>query len=213
MFFLPSRSRPHNLLRFLDAWDETRATERVLLILYPDDPTLPQYRQILLPPSWLLFLTPPDPAFVGPKLNMAFHTFPTEPFYGALADDIVPRTMNWDKLLAAAANNHNVAWPDDTIQGAGLCTHFVVGGDLVRRYGWFSLPGLKGLYIDNVWMHIGGALNRLCYLPGVILEHRHWSNNKAPLDASYERHSHYVEDREVFERWWATWETAHAKSN
>lgn len=204
MFILPSRSRPHNIARLVIAWRATNATSPLVLRLDLNDPRLPEYLEIKMPPHWFVRIGSPN--FVGPLTNEVFKEWPNSDWYGILGDDVVPLTYEWDRKLSEACGSNAIAYGNDTIHGRNLCTHPVIGGELVREMGFITLPGLKGLYGDTVWMHIGQTRDCLKYLDNVILEHRHWSNGKAPMDASYASHTRYAEDQGVYERWRSQWQ-------
>lgn len=190
MWILPSRGRPHNIIRLLKAYDETGATTPVWLRLDDDDPQ-PEY----VHKNWIVE--------IGLRLslseiyNEAFQKFPNEPFYGFIADDVVPKTREWDKILIKAAGPDGMAVPVETTGG---CPHFVLGGNLVRSVGWLALPGLDRLYIDTVWHDMAKESNVLKYLPEVVLEHRHFSNGKALFDKTY-RKERKVQDKLIYETW------------
>ena len=196
MFVLPSRGRPHNLRRLLDAWEETRATLPVWLRLDDDDPNLPEYLTISLPSLWHLE--------VGPRVslsiiyNKVYELVPeTTGWWGLIADDVVPETVNWDFKLVEAAGAGGMAVPAGGHDDEGA-PHFVLGGDLVRDIGWLALPGLDRIYIDTVWMLIAKHKGVFRRMPNVMLRHHHFSNGKALFDDTYRKH-HKPEDRRVYE--------------
>lgn len=202
MWVLPSRGRPKNLIRFFDAFEKTSGSTPGLVILDRDDPVLDGYREVILPPGWSLILEPKHPT-LGALQNSIFDRWPNNPWYGLIADDVVPLTEEWDKKLVDAAGSDGIAFPHDSINGGRQFTHGVIGGDLVREMGWLILPGLDRVYGDNVWTHIGEKRGVLRYCPDVKLDHLHFSNGKAPMDKTYEKH-HVSNDRDIFEKWLAT---------
>ncbi len=189
MWIMPSRSRPHNVLRFIKAYDETKATTPVWLRLDKDDPN-PGY----IHENWIVEIGPRLP--LSEIYNEAFRLYPDSPWYGFIADDVVPKTLYWDRLLINAAGIDGMAVPS----GGEGTPHFVLGGDLVRSVGWLSLPGLDRLYIDTVWENIAKKRNVLRYVPNVILEHRHFSNGKALFDRTY-RKEKKAEDKLIYQTW------------
>lgn len=198
MFILPTRGRPENLARFVEACERTRVWEWPCRVrVDADDPALPAYHALKLPP-WFTIRVGPRVSN-GPALNEQFQAEPFWGFYGVLADDVVPETPGWDSALIAAAGRDGVAFADDGIQGAALATHPVLGGDFVRALGWIALPGLKRLYADNVWTEIARARGVLRYLPDVSLRHVHFSTG-APMDATYAKPD-AAEDERIYRAW------------
>jgi len=198
MFLLPSRSRPDKLKRFIDAWHTTGATAVVVLLLDEDD--APRYEAIEKPDSWLVSIGPRQP--IAHRQQWVFEWARDEPYYGLLGDDLLPRTEGWDQKLIEAAGDDGVAFGKDSIYNGSFASHPVVAGELVRRIGWLSLTGLQHLYVDAVWTEIGRQLGTLRYLPDVVVEHLHFSNQKAELDKTYNDHFKYSDgDKRVFEAW------------
>jgi len=198
MWFLPSRGRPANLERFVKAYTETGATTPVYLWFDLDDPRLKEYQDVEIPDNWAVHVN--GSRNIGEMMNQFVKTFPDAAFYGFLADDCLPRTPGWDKALIEAAGDWGIAYPNDLFQGEKLCTFPCCGGRLVRELGWWALPGLRHLFIDDALMTVGKRIGRLTYLPDVVLEHLHFGNGKAPMDETYVKTSH-AEDEAVFQAW------------
>jgi hypothetical protein len=207
MFSLPSRGRPHNLRRFLAAYEDTGATHPVWLRLDTDDPALPEYDAIHLPDHWLKTVGPRHPNRCNGAVAEMFAAFPDEPVYGLLADDLIPRTQGWDSKLIEAAGTHKLAFPDDGMNGPNLATHPVIGGDLARAIGWLVLPGVLHSFVDTALYVIAGHCGLLVHLPDVLVEHMHplardkQGNPKAANDGIYRYAETYTRDSAVFYKW------------
>lgn len=195
MWILPSRGRPHNVERFLRAYIETGATTPVLLRLDDDD-----CGYNVIHDNWIVE--------VGPRLplsgiyNDIYHRHRC-PWYGFIADDVIPETLNWDTRLIGVADRDGMAVPSGGHDEDGT-PHFVLGADLVNSMGWLCLPGLHRLYIDTVWADIAAARGVLRRVPEVVLKHHHFSNGKALMDATY-RKPNREEDRTTYENWRKQW--------
>ena len=166
-----------------------------MILVDNDDPLASAYRDMALPDSWAILTNPRGP--LSELYNRAFKANPDLRWYGFLADDVVPETPGFDRLLIATAGRDGMAVPagGETTGGA---PHFVLGGDLVRSVGWLALPGLKRLYIDTVWVDIARARGVLRYRPDVTLRHDHFSNGKALFDATYRKPRG---DRAIYDAW------------
>lgn len=198
MFVVPSRSRPHNIARLIAAWRATAAASPALVCVDADDPMLAAYRALHLPEDWTLRVGAREG--LSALYNAALAARPGCAWYGVFADDVVPETELWDRVLIGAAGAHGLAWGDDGINGRAHATHFVVGGDLVRALGFLALPGLERLYIDTAWHEIARRRGITCYRPDVIVRHHHFSNGLAPFDATYRKCAKDA-DRRVFQAW------------
>lgn len=184
MFVIPSRGRPQNIRRLIDAVEKTSSGGyRFMLMLDYDDPSLGGYPKAdELPVQWERMVQ--DRRSLSSIYNTAFVSLPKQKWYGIFADDVEPQTQDWDKKLVEAAGSNGMAFGDD---GIGSPTHFVLGGDLVREKGWLALPGLQRLYIDTVWRDIAFSRGVLNYLPDVHLIHLHPSVGKGMMDATYKK--------------------------
>lgn len=198
MWILPSRGRPKNLLRFFQHWELTESTTPGVVVLDRNDPALDGYREVVLPSAWSLIVI--EPIGLGATFNYVFNHWPHNPWYGMLADDVIPRTQGWDKILVEAAGNDGISYADDGINADRQVTHCVLGGDLVRSLGWICLPGLQRIYIDNVITEIGQDRGVLRYCGDVSLEHMHFSNNKAEMDKTYEK-PEASSDLAIYQKW------------
>jgi hypothetical protein len=180
------------------AYIATNSTVMVCLIFDEDDPCLDEYMQIKKPMDWVEMVMPKnDDAGIMDLENHVMQYAPAQPYYGMLGDDSVPETVEWDQRLIEAAGSDGVAWPNDGIQGGKFGTMLVLGGDLVREMGWIAPPGLKHLYVDNLWTAIGRARGKATYLPEVIVRHHHFSNGLAIYDETYRRHSKFAANDQV----------------
>ena len=167
----------------------------VWLRLDDDDPSLPEYLALALPTNWVREVGPRVP--LSHIYNTVLQWLPDNPYWGFIADDVVPETLGWDFRLINTAGSDGMAVPAGGHDPEGT-PHFVLGGDLVRSMGWLALPGLDRLYIDTVWLDIAKSRGVLRRLPDVVLRHHHFSNGLALRDATYQKH-HKPQDRALYE--------------
>jgi hypothetical protein len=104
---------------------------------------------------------------------------------GFMGDDHRVRTRGWDVALADAAGPVGIAYGNDLLRGEELPTSVVMGADVIATTGHMVPPTLQHLYIDDYWKALGIGMDRLAYLPDVVIEHLHPAAGKAPMDDSY----------------------------
>jgi hypothetical protein len=202
---VPSRGRPGNARRLVDAFADTIELSDTVLILGldEDDPELDNYRDALAGTGVA--------AMIGPRLRlggtlnrMAADNCDGFDVLGFMGDDHVPRTPGWDVLVQAALMERpGYCYGDDLLQGENLPTAVFVTAAVVRELGFFQPPGLVHLYFDNFWLDMGRAVG-ITYLPDVVIEHMHFLNGKAPVDARYTEvnaASMYEHDGRVYARY------------
>jgi hypothetical protein len=68
--------------------------------------------------------------------------------------------------------------------------------DIPLELGFFTLPRLQHLYADNFWLDLGKGLDRITYLPDVVIEHMHPGAGKAAHDEGYEFSGNYRLDQQ-----------------
>lgn len=196
MWILPSRGRPHNVERLLKAYIETGASTPVWLRIDLDDSVCGAYRAPH--PMWTRVIGPRK--ILSELYAEAFRMSRDSPWFGFIADDVVPETEKWDTKLIELAGRDGMAVPSGGHADYHGSPHFVLGGDLVRSVGWLALPGLDRIFIDTVWFDIARVRDVLRHAPGVVLRHLHFSNKGALMDATYLKHRK-VEDRALYESW------------
>ena len=195
MWIIPTRARPHNISRLVEAYVKTGASTPVELCVDVDD--LDSYKNIDIPSEWRIAVG--DRAPLSVIYNNAYARHKEEPWFGFIADDVVPITNEWDIKLIEVAGYDGMSVPDGG-ETTGGCPHFVLGGELVRSVGWLSLPGLDRLYIDTAWGVIAKSKGVYREIHDVKLEHRHFSNGKAMMDSTY-RKLNKEHDKFIYDNW------------
>lgn len=193
---VPSRTRPGNIARLVQAWSDTGATAALRVLVDDDDPTLGEY------PSWV---TVGPRQRIGPLLNEhALRLVDEVDVIGFMGDDHVPRTPGWDAQILRHSSPWSVVYGNDLFQGERIPTAVFMGTSLIRQLGYFNPPGCDHLYLDNAWKLCGEALGTLRYLPEVVIEHVHYMAGKATEDALYREvnaGSMYEHDKWAFRHW------------
>lgn len=169
---LPSRGRPAKAARFLEACKGTQIAYPGVLMTEKRDRD--DYAGIVLPEGWVHVEI--APALVSKKYNDAIQMFPNESHYFLMADDCVPETLHWDRMLADAAGSRKIAYGDNMTRPNPPVGHPCIGGDLVRALGWVAHPAFGHFYWDNVLRDIAEGLgDALVYVPEVVTRHLHFT--------------------------------------
>ena len=183
MWICPAFGRPHRLKELARSWERCQPATRLNVRLWRGDPFYLEYKKLNWPQTWRFYDS--DAKGCGEALNEYFELHPDEPFYGFVADDIVLRTKLGLEHLQALAIPYFISYPNDTIQRHRICTHFCIGGDLVREAGFFAHTGFHHGYIDMVWLRIGLEAGLLRYAPHIIFQHKHFLVKTAEWDETY----------------------------
>lgn len=124
-----------------------------------------------------------------------------------VGDDHRFRTPGWDAAFIGAANAMNgcgFVYGNDLYHGANLPTAVMVTSNIIEALGHFIWPELQHLYIDNYWLALGEAIERITYLDQVVIEHMHYIVGKSARDACYDAVNApdlSARDRAAFEAW------------
>jgi hypothetical protein len=197
VLILPTKGRPDNLRRFIKAYNDTKGSLPISVIFDANDGHL--YNAVETPSHWRRVSAPAGTP-LGGIFDLVFKKYPSEAFYGMVADDVVPETEGWDILLSEACQPDKIAWGLDELQNDFLPVHPFIGGDLVRKLGFWAAPKLKHWYVDNVWKEIAIALDCAVYRPDIRMIHRHFSNGRAQMDRTYRQQPDHETDRFAYER-------------
>lgn len=205
---VPSRQRPASIHRLCQAWadtaDGTVRAEMVVCLDHDDDTTHDYPMSEDYP---FLRYTMAERNGFAPRLTDEAVKLARESFaLASWGDDHIPRTDGWDSAIVFALKElrSGFVYGDDLIQGQNLPTACAMTSDIVQALGWMTPPGMAHLYVDDVWLTLGRELDRIRYLPNVVIEHWHPYHRDAERDAlvvEANSAAAYTADRAVFDQW------------
>lgn len=196
---VPSRGRPANVARLIDACERTCRADTMLHFGFDDDdPLLTENYKMIGGYSYTA---------VRPRMGLAAWTNELAalnmdvPHLASLGDDMVPVTDGWDVRLVEAAGPAGMSYPDDGRRD-DVPEAVVVSTVIVKTLGWFALPSLEHWYVDNVWADLGSGAGCLAYLPDVRVDHRHPNVTGERGDRTYwDAGRKYGADLAAYQRW------------
>lgn len=196
-----SRNRPHNAERCFRHLKEVSHISDFMLVINEDQRQLYSdiegVQTIVVPASYGNTSTAKQNYIVEKKLYQGYFTL------SGIDDDTIVTTDGWDLLLSLPlkAKGYGVSWGNDTIQNGRVPTKWTITTNIIDALGFLCPPGLIHLFIDDFLARIGQELNSAHYAPHVMLEHHHWLNKKAEMDATYMENSTqevWAHDERVF---------------
>ena len=182
LIIVPSRSRPANAHRLLEALEETAtAPVEVLFAVDSDDPLRREYplenTRIVQGGSMVAALNEVAGVEADNYEYLAF-----------LGDDTLPHPHWYAKIMyALGAKKNSIVYPNDLIQGENLPTSVFMDSNIVRSLGFMAPPTLTHLFVDNYWKVLGQSIRTLTYVPDAVIEHLHPLVSKADSDEVYAR--------------------------
>ncbi len=201
LWVLPTHKRVDRCQRTLDAIAATGcSTPGIVFVNGGEQPE--GYKSLRLPQNWSI-LWHDDDVKVCDMYRWFFKRHPNLDWYGVIADDVVPKTHNWDTRLVNAAGRARVASANDEWQAPRrLHGAAAYGGDLVRALGYLCPPDLQHMFFDDVWETIGRELKVWDVLMDVVTTHEHHAVGKAPKDAAYEQSEKLIaSDKVIYQAW------------
>jgi len=186
VIIVPSRGRPSLMKRFLDSWKLTTQGKSTIRIgLDANDPNLMDYIKSERNVYKTVFTSQLE---LNQKNNLLAMSEIEDGanIVGLLSDDFIFHTLGWeDKIIEWQDQNKGICYGNDLLQGAALPTAPFIHEDIILPLGYTAPPILKHYYIDNYWLELGLRLEKIKYLPDIVIEHSHWSNKKAIKDLTY----------------------------
>lgn len=187
MWLLPSKNRPDQCREALEAFKKFGCTPGVLWV--DGDPK--GYDKIILPDGWVI---KHGSGGIGEACKWQYRVFPDREWYGWMADDMRPETIEFDlKLIYECRGVHFVfcnggdhkspkyapAKGDvpDTIPSVMMW-----GGKLLEAVGWYFPPWLTRTCADEAWKHLAKAAGVAVYKHDVIVRHLHWLSGGRDMD-------------------------------
>jgi hypothetical protein len=185
---IPTRTRPQNINRLHQQWStitDISITTDCVIVLDEDDesnyPRLEGFRYIVVKSNGTR-------GVVYPLNQAALQLCEEYEYLGFWGDDHYPLSSNWNLHMYNSLKERGpcaMVYGDDGIQGINLPTHILMDSRIVKTFGYMGHPMFKHLYVDDFWKYIGMYLGTLIYMNDIKIEHRHYCNNKAPVDELY----------------------------
>jgi len=220
MWLIPSYNRPEMLRRLLNSIAEVEPSTGPIVVKY--DPKDTATADLLLQEGggrWSLWDTPNVGCSLA--LQWAYHLWPAEPFYGFIGDDTEITSESFFPLMEEAAGPNRIAVPNDLCwPGAKvpeitpLPRHCCIGGELVRAWGFWAVPGLYHCFCDVFWHRFMKEFpSSWKGVPGAVLRHYHHldapvypadrrTKELFPRDSTHELGETYMEyDKRIIDKW------------
>ena len=203
LWVLPTYGRPAQCVALLAQIAATSSARGVVLVTAEDAAAL---ADAALPDGWHLIHRHPDDHGLIAALNRFLAHFPDLPWYGLIADDNWPVSPDWDAPLVETALAHGIASSDDGWQAPRRMHGAVVWrGDVLRAAGFWGPPCLSHCYFDDFWESVGRRFRLWQCRMDVLVEHRHYRNQRAAPDATYDRaDAVLLTDRSAYDVWLRT---------
>ena len=207
LVIVPSRGRPQNIARMLDAVHATaKAQTHVHVGVDDDDPELERYRYVMGQAAG-----EGDELTVGPRKGLTGWTNEIAvgaageyPYLASLGDDMVPRTPGWDKALIRGIERMGgtgITYPWDGTREDIPEAPFV-SSDIVAALGWFFLPEVSHWYGDNVLADLGRGAGCLRHLRAVAVDHLNVAAGRAAPDGTARDNGRSLDaDRDAYYAW------------
>jgi hypothetical protein len=183
MLAVPSRGRPHNILRLDEALRATCTAATDLRVgLDRDDPTRQAY------PGDVHYVVRDDlrkvTAWTNHLVSLELGNYRA---FGQVGDDNTFLTQGWDTRVMEALDKTPFAFGNDQYpsrEPGTLCCHVFMRADVVGKLGYFGPPSIAHMYVDVAWYAWGTACG-ITYLHDVLIPHLHYTTGAAPGDATY----------------------------
>lgn len=220
---VPTRGRPENVQRVMEAWDFTNGWEHADLILVADadDPKIQEYRALVMRRQIRDQLPAPElievPIWAPMVHKLELAASDAAGRYWALGfagDDHLPQTIGWAAryLVVLHELGTGMVYGDDGYQGARLSTEWAMTSDVVRALGRMVPAPVEHMFCDNAVLELFTHAGAVRHLPEVRIEHMHPYASKAEIDDQYKRvnsREQMNRDRRTFRSWQATTMASH----
>jgi glycosyltransferase involved in cell wall biosynthesis len=200
---VPTRGRPDNVKRLIDAVAATRNMSTDLwFAMDDDDETLEECLAICKDKSRVNVVFGPRKSMAAWTNHLALEVAGHYQLLVSMGDDHLPLSDGWDAALLKAAGTCGMAYPNDKVR-EDVCEVVAISSQIVQELGWMCMPGLDHYYVDNVWYDLGSRAQCLTYLPEVIVEHvHHLRSDGVERDSTYRRaESSFPADQATYESW------------
>ncbi len=209
LVIVPSRGRPQNIARLLDAIHATSALQTHLHVAVDeDDAALPQYEAVMAKAGGEhdVLESGPRKGLCAWTNDVAVRRAGEYPFLASLGDDMVPRTPGWDRALVTGITRlggTGLVYPWDGVR-EDIPEAVVLSSDIVQALGWMCEPSLSHWYVDNVWADLGRGAGCIRHLRAVAVDHRNVAAEGRSDQTAKDNGKSLEADRDAYWAWRGT---------
>lgn len=202
---IPTRGRPENIARFNKALKDTNAQLDLVIGIDDDDIKKDEYIDFALNNN-IIFEVGPRVRFGKTLNNIAIKYANNYKYISWFGDDHLPRTYEWDRLYREELDRlqTGIVYGNDLVQGPNIPTQMAMTSDIVKILGRAVPDGFIHLFIDNYFLELGRGIDKITYLPNVIVQHLHPCASTAVEDDTYReanQPAHWTNDRARFDKY------------
>lgn len=207
LIIVPSRGRPGNIARLLDAVHRLRqAGAHTCTGIDDDDPEAEQYRKAFRDHGSLgdILEEGPRKGLAGWTNEIAMKYAGQYRYLASFGDDHLPRTRGFDRALTRGIEDMGgtgFTYPWDG-RREDIPEAVVMSSDIVKALGWMCEPSLRHWYVDNVWDDLGRQAGCIRHLRAVAVDHLHPAVARAQPDETYASSSgSFSDDKKAYGEW------------
>ncbi len=218
LIIVPTRSRPENVAKVVEAWGATGAFDdgaELCFAFDADDLKRGLYdlatvdHRAWVEPEWLPMVHKLDRAAtgwahakLGQKDGAGYRYFAL----GFAGDDHLPRTRGWAGryINALAEMGTGIVSCPDGHRDDQLPTQWAMTSDIVRALGRMVPAPVEHLYCDDAIRDLGRAAGCYRWLDDVLIEHMHPLWKRGQWDEQYRRvndSGQYARDNAAYDTW------------
>lgn len=190
---VPTRGKRKSLYELMESYVATRSQygyTQMLLIIDPDEKEL--YKDIINTYFDSIDCVILDKKYdMAPKLNIVAQGVVRGDFGGCLGigfmgDDHYFVDARWENAMYYQIQEFKgLCYFNDLLKGEELPTSVFIHKDIINKLGFMCPHVLNHYYIDNYWKDLGIRIDNIKYYGNIVIEHRHHSNKKNPIDDLY----------------------------
>ena len=195
----PSRGRPQKAIRLLEnLFEKSTNPEDIEFVFVFDDDDYENIQKIITSETYQKYSTNIKVVvtkrgdFIFSQLYNIGFDVTSNPIVGLVADDVVPRTDNWDEIV----KNKFEEFPDhifllatDDRNDSPFATHFFTSRRAVEIMGFIQPPFFVADFGDKWVTEVFRAISRYHKTTEIVFEHMHYVRGKSPKDSTYEEAS------------------------
>lgn len=202
----PTRQRPSQCVRALNACVENQTTNNVhyLLTVDEDDKSMESVISAVQSHEHITVDVGVSKSKIN-ACNRGIDTYTGEwQIVVLLSDDMICQKKGWDaelisEMITMFPDTDGVLFHNDGFLGDKLNTMCILGRKYYDRFGYIYHPEYKSFWCDNEFQEVAQGLDLQQYYPDVLFKHEHPANTGEQSDSLYlDNNANFVNDKQLY---------------